>query len=94
MAYVMVKHSVKDYATWKPIFEANSGQRKVAGSKGTIVLRGVKNPNEITVLNEWDTVENARKFVESPDMKAAMDKAGVLGTPEISFFKDSLRTGN
>ncbi|HEX9709513.1 MAG TPA: antibiotic biosynthesis monooxygenase [Candidatus Thermoplasmatota archaeon] len=90
----MVKHSVKDYATWKAVFEAGSGSRKAAGCKDSIALRASKNPNEVTVLNEWDSVENARKFVESPEMTAAMEKAGVTGHSEVTYFAESLRTGN
>lgn len=88
MAYLIVKHTVEDYGKWKPFFDQHSGARKAAGSKGAQLFRSGDNPNEITLLFEWDSIENARKFSESPDLREVMQKAGVLGPPTLSFLNE------
>ena len=91
MASILVKHTVADYATWKAGFIEHSSARKSAGSKGAQVFQSAQNPNEVVVLFEWDTLENARKFTEDPDLREAMQKAGVQGRPEISFLNGGER---
>ena len=88
MAYLMVKQTVEDYAKWKPAFDEHGSTRKAAGSKGAQVFQSVDEPNEVTVLLEWDSVENARKFSESTSLREVMQKAGVLGRPSIAFMNE------
>jgi heme-degrading monooxygenase HmoA len=89
MAYILVKHTVKNYETWKPIFDEHGATRKAAGSKSTQVLRNTANPNEVVILMGWDTVANAQKFAGSEDLKATMQRAGVEGRPEVLFLSDT-----
>jgi hypothetical protein len=39
------------------------------------------------ILFEWDTLENARNFSQSQDLKDKMQEAGVIGTPEIRYLE-------
>lgn len=88
MAYLIVKHTVEDYAKWKPVFDLHGSARKAAGSKGAQLFRTDDNPNEVTLLFEWDSIENARRFSESPDIREVMQKAGVVGPPTLSFLNE------
>ena len=93
MAYQIVRHTVADYSKWKTVFDENGATRKSFGSKGAQILRGADNPNELCVLIEWDNVQNAQSFAESDSLREAMDRAGVLSTPEILYF-DGSETSN
>jgi len=88
MPYILVHHKVEDFNKWKPIYDGHESTRKKGGSKGARLFRSKDNPNETVALLEWDTLENARKFVNSPDLKETMQKAGVLGMPEIIFLDE------
>jgi hypothetical protein len=44
------------------------------------------NPNLVTTILEWDSVENARNFATSPGLKEAMQAAGVNSVPEVHFL--------
>lgn len=87
MATVLVKHTVQDYLTWKQVFDGNAGIRKASGSKGGKVFQTAGNPNEVTVVLHWDSLENARKFLASPELSSTMQKAGVTGQPQIQFLE-------
>ncbi len=87
MPYIYVHHTVEDYAKWCPGFNANESVRRAGGSTGVYhIFRESGNPNEITVILEWDSLENARRFAQDPALREAMEKAGVVGQPEVRFL--------
>ncbi len=87
MSYVLIKHTVADYARWKPIFDADGANRQVAGSKGGHVFRSADDPNEVVMLFAWD-LEQARQFSQREALRAKMPEAGVLGPPEFYFLEE------
>lgn len=89
MTHLLVHHEVRDYASWKPIFDEHSATRKEYGSKGATVLRTIGDPNNLFILFEWSSMEDARRFMESDNLKETMKRAGVLSEPEV-FFLDEL----
>jgi len=93
MAHLLVHHKIEDYNKWKPAFDAHSSLRSEGGSQGGKVFRSANDPNELFVLLEWDSVENAQKFVQSDKTKEAMQEAGVVGMPAIYFVEEIAETG-
>ena len=88
MAQLFIRHKIKDYATWKPLFEEHGAKRKAAGSKGGRLFRSEKDPNEVMVLFEWENLDKAHKFAESENLGQTMERAGVVGKPEIYFLEE------
>jgi antibiotic biosynthesis monooxygenase (ABM) superfamily enzyme len=91
MAYMFVRQNVRDYEAWKSAFDSAKDLRKRAGEKSYQILRQGNGSNEVVALFAWDNLENARKYASSPELKAAMEKAGVTGKPEILFLEESAR---
>ena len=89
MASMLVQHKVKDYAEWKKAFDSNAALRKSGGELSAQIFRDASDPNRLTVLNKWDTLANAQKFAHSPELRAAMEKAGVDGPPTITFLNEA-----
>jgi heme-degrading monooxygenase HmoA len=88
MPYVLVRHKVQDYAKWRPVFDEHGVTRKASGSKGGYLFRSADDPNDLVILLEWTDVKRARQFVESDDLRQAMQRAGVSGQPEIHFLEE------
>ncbi len=88
MAYILIRHNVADYAKWKPVFDENAAARKAGGSKGGHLFRSADNPNEVVVLLEWDSIEKARQFTQSNELREAMQNAGVTGRPDLFFLDE------
>jgi len=86
VAYLLVRHTVADYAKWKPVFDEHAAARKAAGCRGGILFRRAGKPNEITILFEWDNLEKAQQSAQSDTLRQAMEQAGVMGIPEVSFL--------
>lgn len=94
MAYMLVRHMVKDYATWKPVFDRHGVDRKARGSRGGYVFRSADDPNEVLILLEWDSLQSARQFVQASDLPKAMEQAGVADRPDIYFLDEADRPGS
>ncbi|SNQ62898.1 antibiotic biosynthesis monooxygenase family protein [Candidatus Methanoperedens nitratireducens] len=69
-------------------FDERATVRKASGSRGGRLLRNADNPNEIVMILEWDSIENARKLVASDDLKKAIKRAGVIGEPEFYLLDE------
>lgn len=89
MAYLLVRHTADDYSKWRPVFDDHEAMRKAGGSKSARVFRNADNPNEIVLLMEWDEIERAREFGTSEDLRQAMEKAGVVGRPDVLFLEEA-----
>ena len=88
MAQLLIRHKVKDYAKWKSVFDEDGAKRKEGGSKGGRLFRSEKDPNEVVVLFEWQDLGKAHKFTESEDLRQTMERAGVVGKPELYFLEE------
>jgi len=85
----MLRGKIRDYGTWRSVFDERRAIRKAAGSKGDRVFRSADNPNELVILLEWDDLKKAREFAQSDDLKKAQERAGVSGKPEVYFLEDA-----
>ena len=83
MASMLVQHQVKDFAAWKRAYDSMADLRKSSGELADQIYRDEGNPNSLTLVFKWDSLANAQKYASSPDLKAAMEKAGVEGPPQI-----------
>jgi heme-degrading monooxygenase HmoA len=52
------------------------------------MFRSADNPNDVLILWKWDSVEQARAFAETPDLRETMQKAGVTGRPDLYFLEE------
>lgn len=78
-----VRHEVADYAAWKKVYDAFASEQKKGGVFAQVVYQAVDNPNDVTVIHSFHSLEKAKAFTSSPELKADMIKAGVKGTPQI-----------
>jgi heme-degrading monooxygenase HmoA len=91
MAYMFVQHGVQDYEAWKSVFDSVGDLRRRSGEKSYQILRQENGSNKLVALFEWDSLDNARKYAASPELKEAMQRAGVTGKPEILFLEEADR---
>jgi quinol monooxygenase YgiN len=87
---VIVTHEVKDYTSWRKGFDADASNRKSAGFKVWNVCADENNPNMVSVIGEFPNAAAAEAFTTSPKLKEVMEKAGVIGKPEVKVL--SLKT--
>ena len=87
MPKMIVQHTVQDFSKWKSVFDSVHSLRKQFGCTGEEVFQGHQNPKAVVIITHWGNLDQAQKYGQSPEMKDAMQKAGVLGPPTIDFVK-------
>jgi hypothetical protein len=86
MINTAIRHSVTDYAKWKSVYD--TFLPTTAGAKYARVNRSVEDPNLVTVVAGFDTLELAKTFLNNPDLKVKMTEAGVVGSPRIEINEE------
>ena len=85
MAMLFVRHTVADYGAWRRIFDNFAPTQEALGVTDKAVYQAADNANDVTVTHEFATLEAAKAFAGSPELKAAMHDAGVTSAPTIWF---------
>jgi quinol monooxygenase YgiN len=85
MATLFVRHDVSDFAQWKQAYDAFDATRRSMGVTGDGVYQEDGNPTNVTVYHHFDSIEAAKAFAASTELRDVMEKAGVAGEPTIWF---------
>jgi quinol monooxygenase YgiN len=89
MTHVLIRHKVSSYEDWKKVFDNFADTRKASGELTYHVLQKDEDKDNLYVMFEWDGEDKARAFLKSPELKEAMQKAGVAEAPEIHFLNEA-----
>jgi quinol monooxygenase YgiN len=87
MQYVLIIHEVESYPAWKAVFDQAAGIRKSAGELSYQVLRYDHDANNIVHFSAWSSLDNARRFFESPELVQIRQQAGVKA-PEFIYLHE------
>lgn len=86
MASMLIQHKVRDYAAWRPAYDAHEPARVAAGITNGRVYRKANDWNDLMILFEVADPAKARAWAAGKDLETTMQKVGVLGTPVIHFI--------
>ncbi|MFQ5917524.1 MAG: putative quinol monooxygenase [Candidatus Binatia bacterium] len=92
MPYALGRVKIQDYAKFKAAFDEYGATRKANGSKGARIFRNADEPNEVAILIEWEDLQKARQFFQSQGLREQMQRAGLVGSPDIRFLDQVDRT--
>ena len=89
MINVLIHHEVADYIAWKAAFDAAFDWRRKNGERSCRILRSAGNVTDLTLFFEWESsLEKARAFIASEELKATLASAGVKGPPRVDFLTE------
>jgi quinol monooxygenase YgiN len=83
----IVSHAVEDYGKWRPVYDELDGFRKRSGIIGHAVNQELGAPHRVTVYHQAEALATLRAFADSPELKTAMKRSGVVGAPDIRFVE-------
>ena len=86
MAWTHVRYRVGDYNRWKEVFDGLSELKMRYGWKRYRLFQVAGDRNDLLVMEEFATVEQARSFLESKELREAMRVAGAVSTPEATLL--------
>lgn len=81
----MISHTVADFDAWLEGYDAADELRTSAGISGHAANRSLDDPSLAIVYHQAESFDDLRRFLGDPDLKAAMEQAGVTSEPEVSF---------
>ncbi|HXF03152.1 MAG TPA: hypothetical protein VN601_09200 [Arthrobacter sp.] len=87
MALLLILHRVADYDSWREVYDSVADMQESAGVTDKSVHRMVDDPNNVLVLHYFDSVDRARAFTTLPELKDAIQRAGVQGEPRFEFYE-------
>ena len=86
--HVMVRYKVENFEKWLEVFESVEELRQSYGGKTWRVFRNQDDLSEVVVLIDWADFDEARAYVASDEVRAAVVEAGALGPPEITYLDE------
>jgi uncharacterized protein (DUF1330 family) len=89
MAAVIVQHHVEDFDRWLPVYKEHGEVRRAHGGTGHQIFRTAGDPNDLVVVNEFDSLEGATAFMQDPSLQEVMAKAAINSEPKIWVCDDS-----
>lgn len=87
MQHVLIIHEVESYPAWKAVFDQAAEIRKRAGEISYQLLRYDDDANRIVHFSEWSSLDNARRFFESPELVEIRNRAGVK-SPDFIYLRE------
>jgi hypothetical protein len=85
---MFIRHQVNDYAKWRQAYDAFADGQKRLGVRAEAVYQAPHHPNDLTVTHDFDTLEAARSFLGSDELRSVMAQAGVANEPTIWFAEE------
>ncbi len=85
MAIIILSHDVKDFAAWKPVYDADAARRNNAGFKELAVGTKSDNPKKVFMIWEGDP-SILDSMMKDPGLKKEMERAGVISAPEFTII--------
>ena len=87
MAITLVLHRVNDFDAFREVYDSVAPMQAAGGVTAESVHRMAGDPDNVLVIHEFDSMETARSFFATPELKDAMVRGGVKGEPRIEFFE-------
>jgi quinol monooxygenase YgiN len=87
MQYVLIIHEVEDYESWKNVFDEAADMRREAGERSYQVLKYEHDPNKVVHFSSWTSIDDAKRFFESPKLVRIRAEAGVK-SPDFIYLEE------
>jgi hypothetical protein len=87
MAWTHIRHRVEDYRKWKEGFDSTAEYKRSHGWKGYRIYAIEGDNNNVLVMEEFETEDQAREFLGSDYLREVMSSAGVSDQPVIGVVE-------
>jgi hypothetical protein len=85
----VVQHRVKDYASWREIYDGFADLDEPGVGTPAGVYRATHDPNNVLVIHRFENRADAELFSNATYLREVMRMAGVEGEPRIELYNDA-----
>jgi hypothetical protein len=90
LSTVFLLHQVPDYDAWRRVYDSFADAQRQGGVSNQAVYRSEEDPNRVLVMHAFASSEQAHAFLESPQLRQAMQDAGVDGgSVRLEFYAEA-----
>lgn len=86
--WMIVTHEVVDYQHWKPVHDRSASIKRNFGWKKCAVFAVDGNRNHVMVMEQFASLDRARAYADSTELRDEMAASGVSSNPEIHFVNN------
>jgi hypothetical protein len=84
---LIVRHTVRDYDAWKPVFDEHESVRAKYGLLSHTIYHTAEDPNDLTLEFQIDSRERAEGLLVDPSLAETMERGGVIGEPLVVWLE-------
>ena len=88
MEFILIRHKVRDFKTWKTGYDAHQPKRTEAGLTEKYLLRSADDANEVVMFFEAADLNRAKAFAASAELRDKMQEVGVIDKPDVYFLNN------
>src|SRR3954470_6158970 len=88
MAQLVVLHRVRDYQAWRQVYDAFKPQQQAGGVTAESGYRAKDDAKTLLVLRSFRTMAEAEAFIDTQELREAMQRGGVEDEPRLEFFDE------
>ena len=82
----IVSHTVANFDSWLSGYDNAEELRTSKGIIGSAANRSMDDPSLVIVYHQAESFDTLRAFLADPDLKTAMEAAGVTSEPVVSWY--------
>lgn len=88
MPFASIRHRVSNYEVWRSYFDADTERQRRYGVLRRRVFRASDDGSDVLLVFEIQSRERFRPLLEDQELKALMQKAGVVSDPVVAYWED------
>ena len=90
MTTTFVRHQVADYDAWRQVYNSVGELQRAGGVTSDAVYRSDDDPNNVLVMHQFGSADEAHAFFENPELRQAMLDGGVdASSLRLEFYEQS-----
>ena len=86
MATAILNHRVKDYPTWKALYDADQPRRASIGITELAVGENADDPGMVHIVFQVADPNAMRAMMADPELQKVMEAGGVISKPELAIL--------
>ena len=72
MTILFVRHHVANYEVWRRVYDSAGDMQRQRGVTAEAVYRAEDDPNDVLVMHQFNSSDEAHSFMGNPDLRQAM----------------------
>jgi hypothetical protein len=85
-----VLHRVADYDAWRRVYDSVAEMQRQGGVTAKAVYRAEGDPDNVLVMHQFGSAQEAHAFFEGTELRQAMQDAGVdAGSVRVEFYDEA-----